>query len=228
MYNEKNLNEKIERGILGSYLWMGIGLLITFGIMYYSLYSNNLVMLSFRMQRFSILLMVGIAFFIRYIVVNLNSFVLKLVFVGYSIFLGILLIPIMYTYETISIINLLGASSAMFIGMSAYGYFTENNLQGYAKYLFGALLGMIIMSVLNIYIFNSNVGEILLSIAGLLIFIIYTSVDTQRIKNMILDAHYEGNTELVEKVKIFGALMLYVDFINIFLYMLSLFGKRRD
>ncbi|WP_066899270.1 Bax inhibitor-1/YccA family protein [Streptobacillus notomytis] len=228
MYNERNLNEKIEAGILGSYLWMGIGLLITFGIMYYSLYSKELVSISFGLQRFAILLMIVIALLMRYIVVNSSSFVLKLLFIGYSIFLGILLIPIMYIYEMTSIITLIGASSAMFVGMSAYGYFTRNNLQVYSKYLFGALLGIIVMSILNVYIFKSNSGDMLLSMVGLFVFVIYTSVDTQRIKSMILDAYYEGDRELVDKVKIFGALMLYSDFINIFLRMLSLFGKRRD
>ncbi|QXW65686.1 Bax inhibitor-1/YccA family protein [Streptobacillus moniliformis] len=228
MYNEKNLNENIEMGILGSYLWMGLGLLITFGIMYSSLYSVKLVNISIMIQRFSIILMIAIAVLIRYIVVNSSASVLKLVFIGYSAFLGILLIPIMYAYQMVSIITLLGSTSAMFVGMSAYGYFTRSNLQSYSKYLFGGLLGIIVMSVLNIYIFKSNTGDIMLSMTGLLIFIIYTAVDTQRIKSMILDAYYEGNKDLLDKVKIFGALMLYSDFINMFLYLLSLFGKRRD
>lgn len=228
MYNDKELNGRIDSGIFGSYLWMGIGLLITFGIMYASIYNLQLVQISFTLNRFSVLLILAIAIGMRFIIVKANAFVLKLVFIGYSAFLGILLIPIMFAYETASIMTLFGASSAMFIGMSAYGYFTGSNLQGYSKYLFGGILGIIVMTLLNNYLFRNNALDIAISIIGLLIFIIYTAVDTQRIKTMLLEAYYEGETELVEKVKIFGALMLYLDFINMFLYLLSLFGKRRN
>lgn len=228
MYNDRELDSRIETGILGSYLWMGIGLLITFGIMYASLFNMQLVQISVTLNRFAFLIIIAIALLMRFVVAKASAMVLRLVFIAYSSFLGILLIPIMYAYETASILTILGGSAAMFIGMSAYGYFTQNNLQGYSKYLFGGVLGIIVMSLLNIFLFRNNMVEIVISILGLVIFIIYTAVDTQRIKSMLLEAHYQGDIELMDKVQIFGALMLYLDFINIFLYLLSLFGKRRN
>ncbi|WP_196758941.1 Bax inhibitor-1 family protein, partial [Streptobacillus moniliformis] len=74
----------------------------------------------------------------------------------------------------VSIIPILGSTTAMFVGMNAYGYFTRSNLQSYSKYSFGGLLGIIVMSVLNIHILKSNTGDIMLSMTGLLLFIIYT------------------------------------------------------
>ena len=148
-------------------------------------------------------------------------------FLGYAVVLGITLIPIMYAYNTLSILNVFLGTSTMFFVMTIYGMFTNSNLMSYTKYLFGAIIGIIVMSILNIFLRNNSL-DIGISIIGLFIFMIYTAVDTQIIKNNMIYLYEEGQEDIIEKVQILGALNLYMDFINMFLYLLRLFGRSRD
>ena len=115
----------------------------------------------------------------------------------------------------------------MFFGMTIYGMFTDSNLMNYTKYLFGAIIGILVMSLLNIFLRNDGIN-ITISIIGLFVFMVYTAVDSQIIKNNMMILYREGQDDIIEKVQILGALNLYMDFINMFLYLLRLFGRSRD
>lgn len=226
-YSSVELEHEISKKIQGSYLWMGIGLLITFGIMFLGLYNTNLAEFSIEFSRISFLIMIALVFGMGYGINKMSAVALKIMFLGYAVVLGITLIPIMYAYNTLSILNIFLGTSIMFFVMTIYGMFTNSNLMSYTKYLFGAIIGIIVMSILNIFLRNNSL-DIGISIIGLFIFMIYTAVDTQIIKNNMIYLYEEGQEDIIEKVQILGALNLYMDFINMFLYLVRLFGRSRD
>ena len=226
-YSSVELEYEISKKIQGSYLWMGIGLLITFGIMFLGLYNSNLAEFSIGFSRISFLIMIALVFGMGYGINKMSVVALKIMFLGYAVVLGITLIPIMYAYNTLSILNVFLGTSTMFFVMTIYGMFTNSNLMSYTKYLFGAIIGIIVMSILNIFLRNDGIN-ITISIIGLFVFMVYTAVDSQIIKNNMMILYREGQDDIIEKVQILGALNLYMDFINMFLYLLRLFGRSRD
>lgn len=226
-YSSVELEYEISKKIQGSYLWMGIGLLITFGIMFLGLYNSNLAEFSIEFSRISFLIMIALVFGMGYGINKMSAVALKIMFLGYAVVLGITLIPIMYAYNTLSILNVFLGTSTMFFVMTIYGMFTNSNLMSYTKYLFGAIIGILVMSLLNIFLRNDGIN-ITISIIGLFVFMVYTAVDSQIIKNNMMILYREGQDDIIEKVQILGALNLYMDFINMFLYLLRLFGRSRD
>lgn len=226
-YSEVELEHEISKKIQGSYSWMMLGLLITFGFVFGALFVPEIAVLAYRIYYVLVIAMVIVAFSMTLLINKLSSVALKGLFIAYSVIMGLFLSPLTFVYDNYSIISILIGSAAMFGSMSLYGYLTRDNLQGYAKYLFGALIGMIVLSLFNMY-FRSNGVDTFISILGVLVFAIYASVDTQRIKVSISELYFSGNEEIINKVQIIGALNLYVDFINLFLYLLRIFGKSRD
>ena len=226
-YSEVELEHEISKKIQGSYSWMMLGLLITFVFVFGALFVPEIPVLAYRIYYVLVIAMVIVAFSMTLLVNKLSSVGLKGLFIAYSVIMGLFLSPLTFIYDNYSIISILIGSAAMFGSMSLYGYLTRDNLQGYAKYLFGALIGMIVLSLFNMY-FRSNGVDTFISILGVLVFAIYAAVDTQRIKVSISELYFSGNEEIINKVQIIGALNLYVDFINLFLYLLRIFGKSRD
>ncbi|CAM3394173.1 Bax inhibitor-1/YccA family protein [Pseudostreptobacillus hongkongensis] len=226
-YSEVELEYEISKKIQGSYSWMMLGLLITFGFVFGALFVPEIAVLAYRIYYVLVIAMVIVAFSMTLLINKLSSVALKGLFIAYSVIMGLFLSPLTFIYDNYSIISILIGSAAMFGSMSLYGYLTRDNLQGYAKYLFGALIGMIVLSLFNMY-FRSNGVDTFISILGVLVFAIYAAVDTQRIKVSISELYFSGNEEIINKVQIIGALNLYVDFINLFLYLLRIFGKSRD
>ena len=108
--------------------------------------------------------------------------------------------------------------------MVIYGYTTDKDLTGFGSFLIMGLFGIIIASIVNIFV-RSSATSLVISVIGVLVFTGLTAFDAQRIKSM----YFEGDSqEITEKKAIFGALSLYMDFINLFLYILRLLGARRD
>lgn len=227
-YNELELNDIVSRKMLGSYLWMSLGLLITTFMIMFTLYNVNIFLFVVKNYYYSFIVTILLVMGLSAAMYSINTLILKMMFIIYATFLGLILTPIIFTYELTSIIQILIASTITFIFMTVYGYLTKSNLDSYNKYLFGGLIGIIVISFLNLFVFKSNMLDTLISIGGLFIFIIYTAVDSQRIKNNIMYLYINGDEEVIEKVQIIGALNLYIDFINIFLYLLRLFGKKRN
>ena len=126
-----------------------------------------------------------------------------------------------FTYESIARVFFI--TGGMFAAMSLYGYTTKKDLTAWGSFLFMGLIGIIIASLVNIFIASSML-QFMVSVAGVIIFTGLTAYDTQSIK----EGYVEGSsTEIAGKRAIFGALRLYLDFINLFLIMLRLFGDRR-
>ncbi|MDE5567541.1 MAG: Bax inhibitor-1/YccA family protein [Muribaculaceae bacterium] len=134
---------------------------------------------------------------------------------------GLALAPIFIVYTSHSIAVTFFVTAGTFAAMSIYGYFTSSDLSKMGSILFMALIGLIIASVVNLFL-HSDTMMWIITYAGVLIFVGLTAWDTQQIKNMAI----QMDTASVGKLATIGALTLYLDFINLFLYLLRIFGNR--
>ena len=145
-------------------------------------------------------------------------------FVFYSILNGVTLSAIFFVFTADSIANVFFITAGTFAAMSAYGFFTKSDLSKLGNILIMALIGLIIASLVNLFL-KSEMLYWISSYAGVLIFVGLIAYDTQKLKRLNVIGN-EGSDE-DKKEAIIGALTLYLDFINLFLYLLRIFGKRR-
>lgn len=148
-----------------------------------------------------------------------------LCYVIYSILMGVSLSFIFWTYTTASIFKTFIISAGMFGVMAVVGYTTKTDLTKFGSFLFMALIGIIIASLVNFFMHSARLDYII-SIAGVLIFTGLTAFDVQKIKEIGDSGINEG--DMMAKLTILGALTLYLDFLNLFLYLLRIFGESKD
>ena len=153
---------------------------------------------------------------------NLDTIFVQL-FVLYSVINGALLSYIFLVYTASSVATVFFITAGTFGAMALVGYTTKTDLTSIGKYLFMALIGLIIATVVNVFI-KSEGFTYILSYIGVLIFVGLTAYDSQKIKQMLIQAPDAG--ESAQKLALLGALTLYLDFINLFIYLLRIFGKR--
>ncbi|MDE5790096.1 MAG: Bax inhibitor-1/YccA family protein [Muribaculaceae bacterium] len=145
-------------------------------------------------------------------------------FLVYSALMGVWLAPIFLVYRIGTIVYTLFITAGTFGAMSVYGYFTKTDLTKMGSFLMMALFGLIIAMVVNIFL-KSSTMEWIISIVGVLLFVGLTAWDTQAVKRM---ASANLDPALADKLATMGAMNLYLDFINLFLFILRLFGGGRD
>ena len=146
-------------------------------------------------------------------------------FVIYAVINGLTLSFIFLVYTASSITSVFFITAGTFAVMAFFGYFTKTDLSSLGKILMMALIGIIIATIVNIFTKSEGLAMIL-NYLGVLVFVGLTAYDSQKIKQMLMMAPDTG--EAAQKVALLGALSLYLDFINLFLYLLRIFGSRRD
>ena len=142
---------------------------------------------------------------------------------AFAITMGISLSSIFVVYTSASIARVFFITAATFGAMSLYGYTTKRDLTGWGSFLFMGLIGIIIASVVNFFLASAAM-DFVISVIGVLIFVGLTAYDTQKIRNEYSEF---DSSEVATKKSVFGALRLYLDFINLMLMLLRLFGQRR-
>lgn len=152
---------------------------------------------------------------------RLSSLAATLLFYLFAVVNGLALAPIFMVYTGSTIATTFFVTAGTFAAMSIYGYFTSNDLSKMGSILFMALIGLIIASLVNLFLHSETMMWII-TYAGVLIFVGLTAWDTQQIKNMAI----QMDTASAGKLATIGALNLYLDFINLFLYLLRIFGNR--
>lgn len=168
-----------------------------------------------------LLLEVGLVIAISARINKMSSSVATVLFYLFAVVNGFVLFPIFLCYTDVSIYKTFFITAGVFGAMTVYGYFTTQDLTRWGTFLIMALFGLIIVSIVNIFLKSSGL-EWIISAGGVLIFIGLTAWDTQNIKRMALAAPIDA----LGKVATMGALSLYLDFINLFLYLLRFFGNR--
>jgi len=164
----------------------------------------------------------GMVFWLSARMDRMSSSSARSMFYVYGAVMGISLASILMVYTGASVARAFFITAGAFAGLSLYGYTTKRSLSGVGSFLIIGLFGLIIASIVNIFMASTQL-EFLISVAGVLIFAGLTAWDTQRIKSMY---SVGDSQEIAAKKSIFGALTLYLDFINMFLMMLRLFGNR--
>ena len=149
-----------------------------------------------------------------------------LMFAAYAILNGVTMSFIMLAYTAESIAQAFFVTAGTFGAMSMVGFFIKKDLSAMGRTLMMALIGLIIATIVNIFWQNSIMASIL-NYAGVIIFVALTAYDTQKIKVMLQQAQYAGISDQTNKLALMGSLTLYLDFINLFLYILRLFGNRK-
>ena len=210
------------------YLWMTLALVIT-AITAYGvatspaaiqfILGNRIVFFGLIIAEFALVFAVG------GMINRLSITTATLLFTLYSVVNGATLSIVLLAYTQESVAQVFFITAGTFAAMSAVGYLTKRDLSSVGRILFMALIGLIIATVVNIFWKNSGFMAIL-NYLGVLIFVGLTAYDTQKIKNMLLTA--EDGGEVGQKMALLGALTLYLDFINLFLYLLRILGKARD
>jgi FtsH-binding integral membrane protein len=165
----------------------------------------------------------GIVFFLSFRINKLQATTALALFMAYAGLLGLMLSSVMLTYTGASIARTFFISAASFGALSLYGYTTQRDLSPIGSFLIMGLFGLILAMIVNIFLKSSGL-EFAISAIGVLIFAGLTAWDTQKIKEMY-DANDDGTVS--GRKSVMGALTLYLDFINLFLFMLRFMGDRR-
>ena len=165
----------------------------------------------------------GIVFYMSFGIKRMSAAKAQTVFWVFAALMGLSLSWILLVYTGVSVARVFFITSATFGAMSIYGYTTKRDLTKLGSFLMMGLIGIIIASIINIFM-KSSMMYFVISILGVLIFVGLTAYDTQKIKNMYVAS---DSGELIGKKAVMGALTLYLDFINLFIMLLRLFGQRR-
>ena len=230
MYQATAIPKAIENTLLRSvYNWMALGLFISAFTAYITTQSPFLLNLVFGNSFMIWILLlgeIGLVVALSGAMHRLSASTASGLFLLFSFLNGLTLSSVLLIYTAGSVFQTFLVTSLMFGTMSAYGYFTKTDLTSWGKYLFMGLIGIIIASVVNIFLANSTMDWII-SFLGVFIFTGLAAYDTQKIKRLG-EQLIGADGEQIGKAAIIGALALYLDFVNLFLMLLRFMGQRRD
>lgn len=217
--NEYNENTQVYPKM---FTWLFIGLLITFASGYALTLNEQLMIQVLALGILPIAIIeIVIALVLGIRLAKMHPLTMKILYVIYSILTGVTFSVIFVAFEVSSLISIFIITAIIFALLAFYGYTTKRDLTKIGTIALIALLGIIIAGILNIFIFKSTMLDTALTIIGVLIFIAYIAYDVNKVKQLMLVIGEE-------KAAVYGAFQLYLDFINLFIRLLELFGKRRD
>lgn len=210
------------------YVWMTMALVIT-GITAYGVATSPTLLQMIYGSRIGIWALIivelGLVFWISARIEKLSLTSATLLFILYSIINGATLASIFFVYSPSAITKVFFITAGTFGVMALYGYFTKSDLSSWGKILMMGVFGLIIALVVNMFL-KSAMMDLILSGIGVLVFTGLTAYDTQKIRQML--AMQTDMGESAQKIALLGALSLYLDFINLFLYLLRFFGRGSD
>jgi len=219
--------EKIAASkVKGSILWMVFGLLISGLTGYFTLIGLSNGTVPF--------LIVPIAFILEFVAViaftaltyKASASMLKMIFLVYSVLTGITLSAIGAIYDPYVVIAAFTGTVVLFTVLAIYGYVTKEDLSKYRSILIVGGISLVIIGIINIFLQSDGLMWIS-SMLGVAVFIVFIAYDVNRIKNNVIAYALEEDTSILDKIEIHGALALYLDFVNLFLYILRILGRRK-
>lgn len=226
-YMDYDQIEKIvENKMKTSFLYMFFALLITFGIAFSTLYSLNMVMFVYKFYSIILIAEVIVAIAFGALSYRANASTLSIFLLIYSVLTGFTLSALMLIFTPESIISILVSVVALFLVLSIYAYKTEKSFYSWGRMLSIVLIAVLITSIVNIFLGIAIINTAISAVISVLM-MAYIVYDVNTIKNNILLLVSEGQYDLIERVQIVGAFALYLDFINLFISLLRIFGKRK-
>jgi len=212
------------------YNWMGVGLALTGIVALYVSSNETMIRLIFGNPLIFFVLIIaelGMVFALAGAVNRMSAGTATSLFVIYSALNGVTLSFIFLAYTRTSIVSTFFICAGTFVACSIYGWTTQKDLTSWSGFLTMGLIGIIIASLVNMFVQSSAMGMII-SYIGVIVFVGLTAYDTQKLKNMALTQPAGVDGAVVRKGAILGALSLYLDFINLFLMLLRIFGSSRE
>ena len=208
------------------YLWMTAALALT-GLVAFYVAGSEAILTAIFSNGWSLILLflaeIGLVVGLTAAINKISAATATLMFALYSIINGVTLSSIFLVYEIASIASTFFITGATFGVMAIYGSVTKQDLTKIGNLCIMAVIGLVIATIVNLFI-GSSMIELIVSGVGVLVFVGLTAYDSQKIKNMLYGAE---ENEMTNKVAVLGALSIYLDFINLFLYLLRLFGRRK-
>ena len=211
------------------YMWMGLGLLVTAFVALGIASSEQLVMtasnlfLPVMIAQFA--LVIGLSWAIQRIPANVALVLFFVYAASMGVTLSLIVFGLIASGQTMALANAFFTTAGLFGVMTVIGFTTKVDLTRFGSFLMMGLIGLVIASVVNIFL-SSGALSWIISIIGVLVFTGLTAYDTQRIKEMASLPEYQQHSDSMLKMSIMGALTLYLDFINLFIFLLSLFSGR--
>ncbi len=236
-HSQQQVQVQVNSFVRSVYNWMATGLALT-GITAYAV-ANSSAMLGIlfhvvgnRLQPtllFYLLIVgeLGLVFALSAAVSKMKASTATALFVGYSVLNGATLSSIFLVYTSSSITSVFFVCATTFVATSLFGWMTRKDLTGVGNFMFMGLIGIIIASVVNMFIHSSGM-QMIISYIGVIVFVGLTAYDTQKLKHMAMTQPADVSGSVVRKGAIIGALTLYLDFINLFLMLLYIMGGSRD
>ncbi len=209
------------------YLWMALALAIS-GVTAWTVASSEALLMTIFSSKLTFFGMIiaqfGLVMYLSARIDKLSLPTATLMFIAYSVLTGVTLSSIFVVFELASIAQVFFITAGTFGAMSVFGYFTKTDLSKFGKILMMGLIGIIIATIVNLFLKNSGM-DLIISYIGVLIFTGLTAWDVQTMKKWLSTQYDAGET--AQKMALLGALNLYLDFINLFLYLLRIFGDRK-
>jgi len=221
---------KTNSFIRSVYNWMAIALALTGFTAYYVSHNEAAVQLIYGTPGLIMILIfaeLGFVFFLSARIQKIKATTATALFTIYSILNGITLSYIFLRYTSTSIVSTFMICAVTFLACSVYGMVTKKDLTSLGGFMFMGLIGIIVASVVNMFI-QSSAMQMVISYIGVMVFIGLTAYDTQKLKTMAVSLPNNASGAMIRKGALMGALTLYLDFINMFIMMLHIFGGSRD
>jgi uncharacterized protein len=219
------IDEGLRAYMLRVYNYMGAGLALS-GVVGYLVSTNEALLQTLVGGGMGLIVALVPFAFVMVLSFGINRIspaTAQMLFWAFAVTMGVSLAPIALMYTGASIARVFFISAATFGAMSLYGYTTKRNLAQFSSFLFMGLIGVVIASLVNIFLASSGLSFVI-SVVGVLVFVGLTAHDTQMIRGWYVEGEDSGQAT---KKAVYGALSLYLDFLNLFLMLLRLFGERR-
>lgn len=222
-----NTSETVGRYTAKAFLWMFAGLMVTFAVSLAS-YGTLLVYYIFSIPYAPIVLLlaeVAVVWILAGRIHKMSINAARALFLFYAVLNGVVFSAYFELFELPSLVLVFAATALYFGGMAVFGYVTKADLSRLRNVLLGGLVFLILFGVLSMFIPGLAFMDRAICLIGVAVFLAFTAYDTQKIKAYY--AAYQGDEAMLKKASIFSALDLYLDFVNLFLYLLRLLGKRK-
>lgn len=221
--NQQILAEESARAFMAKvYRWMFAGLAVTAATAFFVARSDALLSAVLPIRNVLFFAQIGVVLAFSFLAHKVSGAVAATLFLAYSLLTGLTFSVLFLVYTQGSVAGAFGAAGAMFGAMSLYGTITKKDLSSWSSFLFMGLIGIVIAGLVNIFLASSAVSFVI-SCAAVVIFTGLTAYDTQKLRQYHAASGYSSSTSLA----VSGALTLYLDFINLFIALLRLFGRRR-
>lgn len=218
----------LNQYVVKTFLWMFIGLLATFGVAYFG-YATGTIIYVFMIPYVHIGLLIAelvVVLALSAMIQKLSVGAARALFLLYAVLNGVVFSAYFLIFEMGSLIMIFAMTAAYFGVFALYGHLTKRDLSGVRPILIGGLIFLIVMGLLSMFLPLGQMERII-CLVGIAIFLCFTAYDTQKIK-AYYSYYSSGDQAMLQKASIFSALQLYLDFVNLFLYLLRFMGKRKN